>query len=72
MEFKEITEIYVSQSNGYFISKDLQNALKLTQDFVAKTFNTTMIVSKKKFFIKNLKPNTIHCYKFFHNKILNL
>ena len=47
MEFKEITEIYVSQSNGYFISKDLQNALKLTQDFVAKTFNTTMIVSKK-------------------------
>ena len=47
MEFKEITEIYVSQSNGYFISKDLQNALKLTQDYVAETFNTTMIVSNK-------------------------
>ena len=47
MEIKEITELYVSQYNGYFIGNDLQNALKLTQDFVAETFNTTMIVSNK-------------------------
>ena len=45
MEFKEITEIYVSQHNGYKIGEDLQNALKLTQDFIAEKFNTTMIVS---------------------------
>ena len=45
IEKKEISEIYVSEYNGYFISNDLQNALKLTQDFFAKKYNARMTVS---------------------------
>ena len=40
----EISDIYVSQFNGYFIGDDIKNALEITNDFIAKTFNTTQIV----------------------------
>ena len=46
VEIKEIKQIYVSESNGYFIGNDLQNALKLTEDFIAKKLKAKISVSK--------------------------
>ena len=40
-----ISEIYVSEYNGYFIGDDVKNALEITNNFIAKEFNTTQIVS---------------------------
>ena len=48
---KKISEIYVSDFNGYFIGDDVKSALELTNNFIAKEFNTTQTVS----FIPNLK-----------------
>ena len=42
---EEISGIYVSDVNGYFIGDDVKNALEVTNDFVAKEFNTTQVVS---------------------------
>ena len=46
IEGKEITEIFVSDSQGYFISNDLKNALNLTQQYISEKFNAKMKVSK--------------------------
>ena len=46
IEGKEITEIYVSDSQGYVISNDLKNALILTQQYISEKFNAKMKVSK--------------------------
>ena len=45
LEAEKISEIYVSEYNGYFIGDDIKNALKITNDFIAKEFRTTQIVS---------------------------
>ena len=42
---EEISEIYVSEFNGYFIGDDVKNALEVTNEFIAQKFNTTQIVS---------------------------
>ena len=40
-----ISEIYVSEYNGYFIGDDVKNALEITNNFIAKEFKTTQMVS---------------------------
>ena len=43
--FEEISQVYVSEFNGYFIGDDVENALEITNNFIAKEFNTTQTVS---------------------------
>ena len=50
IEGKKITEIFVSDSQGYFISNDLKNALNLTQEYISEKLNAKMTVSKMSFF----------------------
>ena len=42
---EEISQIYVSEFNGYFIGDDVENALEVTNNFIAQKFSTTQIVS---------------------------
>ena len=35
----------MSEFNGYFIGDDVENALEVTNNFIAKEFNTTQTVS---------------------------
>ena len=43
--FEEISQVYVSEFNSYFIGDDVENALEETNNFIAKEFNTTQAVS---------------------------
>ena len=43
--YEEISQVYVSEFNGYFIGDDVENALEVTNKFIAKEFNTTQTVS---------------------------
>ena len=42
---EEISQVYVSEFNGYFIGDYVENALQITKNFIAKEFNTTQSVS---------------------------
>ena len=70
----EILDLYVSESNGYFISYDLKNALNITNNFIYNKFKLKQIVSNKRigFRVKSFLPANILIFAKFLEKNLKI